>query len=81
MYISLANSCTRGFKRWSNAHLPDNDDDNSGGATPIAVAVSDPAAQAGTLASESMTSAISASWVAKSGARRQATMTALFATE
>jgi len=37
MYISLANSRTGGFKRWSNAHRPDNDDDNSGGATPIAV--------------------------------------------
>ena len=38
MYISLANSRARGFKKWSDAHRPDNDDDdNSGGATPIAI--------------------------------------------
>lgn len=38
MYISLANSRAQGFKKWSDAHRPgDNDDDNSGGATPIAL--------------------------------------------
>ena len=38
MYISLGNSSTRGFKKWSDAHPAGNDDDNdSGGATPIAL--------------------------------------------
>ncbi|HZT89297.1 MAG TPA: hypothetical protein VFA12_15085 [Stellaceae bacterium] len=37
MYISLADSRTRGFKKWSSAHRPDNDDDSPGGATPIAI--------------------------------------------
>ena len=37
MYISLTNSRTQGFKKWSDAHQPDNDDDSPGGATPIAV--------------------------------------------
>jgi len=38
MYISLTNSRTNGFKKWSDAHPPGNDDnDNSGGATPIAI--------------------------------------------
>jgi hypothetical protein len=36
MYIYLANSRTHGFKKWSEGHRPVNDDD-SGGATPIAV--------------------------------------------
>ncbi len=35
MYISLNNS---GFNKWSKDHGPNNDnDDNTGGATPIAV--------------------------------------------
>jgi hypothetical protein len=39
MYISLANSRARGFRKWSDAIRPVNDDDdNSGGATPIAIA-------------------------------------------
>ena len=38
MHISLNNSRTNGFKKWSDAHRPGNDDDdNSGGATPIAI--------------------------------------------
>ena len=37
MYISLANSREDGFKKWSDAREPDNDDDNLGGASPIAV--------------------------------------------
>jgi hypothetical protein len=39
MYISLANSRTTGFKRWSDAHTqrPANDDYSPGGATPIAL--------------------------------------------
>jgi hypothetical protein len=38
MYISLTNGRTQGWKKWSDAHRPDNDDDdNSGGATPIAL--------------------------------------------
>lgn len=38
MYISLNNSRANGFKKWSDAHRPGNDDDdNSGGATPIAI--------------------------------------------
>jgi hypothetical protein len=40
MYISLANSRTKGFKKWSDSHhRGSNDDDQPGGATPIAVAV------------------------------------------
>jgi len=39
MYISLSNSRADGFKKWSDSHRPGNDDfDNSGGATPIAIA-------------------------------------------
>jgi len=42
MYISLENSNASGFKRWSIDHPPGrNDDDHSGGATPIPVAVPD----------------------------------------
>ncbi len=38
MYISLTTSRTNGFRKWSDTHRPDNDDDdNSGGATPIAI--------------------------------------------
>ena len=37
MYISLANSRANGFMRWWDAHQPGNDDDNPGGATPIAI--------------------------------------------
>jgi hypothetical protein len=40
MFISLNDSRTNDFKKWSDAHLPGNDDDdNSGGATPIAINV------------------------------------------
>jgi hypothetical protein len=40
MYISLANSRSNGFKKWSDTHSPgSNDDDQPGGATPIAIAV------------------------------------------
>jgi hypothetical protein len=40
MYISLASSRSNGFKKWSDAHQPDsNDDDQLGGAKPIAIAV------------------------------------------
>lgn len=39
MYISLSKSCMQGLKKLSDAHRPSNDnDDNSGGATPIALA-------------------------------------------
>jgi len=37
MHISLTNSRANGFKKWSDANRPSNDDDNPGGATPIAV--------------------------------------------
>jgi hypothetical protein len=38
MYISLTNGRTHGWKKWSDVHPPGNDDDdNSGGATPIAL--------------------------------------------
>ena len=38
MHISLANSRINGFKKWSSDHPPSgNDDDNPGGATPIAL--------------------------------------------
>jgi hypothetical protein len=37
MYISLANHI-RDLQGWPVAHRPGNDDDDSGGATPIAVA-------------------------------------------
>jgi hypothetical protein len=38
MYISLSTSRAGGFKKWSNDHPASNDDDdNSGGATPIAI--------------------------------------------
>jgi hypothetical protein len=38
MYISLTTSRTDGFRKWSDTHRPDsNDDDNSGGATPIVI--------------------------------------------
>jgi hypothetical protein len=38
MYISLTDSRTNGFKSWSSGHPASNDDDNPGGATPIAMA-------------------------------------------
>jgi hypothetical protein len=37
MYISLADSRTNGFRNWSKDHPASNDDDNPGGATPIAI--------------------------------------------
>jgi hypothetical protein len=38
MYISLAHSRASGFKKWSDDHRqPDNDDDQPGGATPVAI--------------------------------------------
>jgi hypothetical protein len=38
MNISLASSRMNGFKKWSSDHPPSsNDDDNPGGATPIAL--------------------------------------------
>ncbi len=38
MRISLTSSTANGFKRWSDEHPAGNDDDdNSGGATPIAI--------------------------------------------
>jgi hypothetical protein len=37
MFISLAESRTAGFKKWSDGHRSDNDDDNSGEANPNAV--------------------------------------------
>ena len=38
MYIFLANSRAHGFKKWLDTHWPANDDyDDSGGATPIAL--------------------------------------------
>jgi hypothetical protein len=40
MYISLADSRSNGFRKWSETHSPgSNDDDQPGGATPIAIAV------------------------------------------
>jgi hypothetical protein len=38
MYISLNDSRTNGFRNWSKDHPASNDDDNPGGATPIAIA-------------------------------------------
>jgi hypothetical protein len=38
MYISFAESCAKGFKRWSVAHLPAGND-NDGGDVPKGVAV------------------------------------------
>jgi hypothetical protein len=39
MYMSLVNSRMHGFKKFWDAHRPGNDDDDgSGGATPIALA-------------------------------------------
>jgi hypothetical protein len=38
MYISFAESCAKGFKRWSAAHLPAGND-NDGGDVPKGVAV------------------------------------------
>jgi hypothetical protein len=37
MHISLTSSQVNGFKRWSDAQRPSNDDDSPGGATPSAV--------------------------------------------
>ena len=38
MYISLTNSRPVGFRKWSEAHRADNDDDdNPGGAKPVAL--------------------------------------------
>jgi hypothetical protein len=37
MHISLMSSQENGYKRWSDGRRPGNDDDNPGGATPIAV--------------------------------------------
>jgi hypothetical protein len=37
MYISLTNSRTNGFAKWSTDHRASNDDDNPGGAIPIAI--------------------------------------------
>lgn len=37
MYISLTSSRAYGFKKWSDANRPSNDDDQPGGATPTAV--------------------------------------------
>lgn len=37
MYISTAYSRTHGFLRWLESHRPGNDDDEPGGASPIAV--------------------------------------------
>jgi hypothetical protein len=38
MHISLASSRSIGFKKWSDDHPPDNDDDDPTGA-PVALAV------------------------------------------
>lgn len=40
MYISLADNSTPGFKKWSDARPPPGNDDidDSGGATPLALA-------------------------------------------
>jgi len=37
MHISLTSSQENGFKRWSDAHRPGNDDDSPSGAAPIVV--------------------------------------------
>jgi hypothetical protein len=37
MYISVAYGRTHGFLKWLEAHRPGNDDDEPGGATPIAI--------------------------------------------
>lgn len=43
MFISLAESRTRGFLKWSAVHRPDNDDDDdSGGTTPAALITPSP---------------------------------------
>ena len=39
MHISLTTSRTVGFKRWSDAHHPSNDDEGPGGAKPVAIAI------------------------------------------
>jgi hypothetical protein len=42
MRISLAQSRANGFTKWFNAHRPgSNDDDQPGGATPVAIAAPD----------------------------------------
>ena len=38
MYISFESSRAAGFKKWSDAHPPANDDDDPAGATPAALA-------------------------------------------
>jgi hypothetical protein len=38
MYISVTYSRTHGFLKWWEAHQPGNDNDEPGGATPIAIA-------------------------------------------
>jgi len=46
MYISLMNSLSSGFRKWSDAHQPDHSDDEAGGGTPIPISdppVDDPA--------------------------------------
>jgi hypothetical protein len=47
MYISLMNSLSSGFRKWSDSHQPDHNDDEFGGTTPLPIAeppVDDPAA-------------------------------------
>lgn len=39
MHISLISSRLNGFKKWSDDHPANGNDDDSGGATPIALAV------------------------------------------
>jgi hypothetical protein len=47
MYISLTNSLSSGFRKWSDSHQPDHDNDETDGRTPIPIAdppADDPAA-------------------------------------
>ena len=37
MYISLMNSLSSGFRKWSDTHQPDHDNDKAGGGTPIPI--------------------------------------------
>jgi hypothetical protein len=38
MYISLMNSLSSGFRKWSDAHQPDHNDDEAGRGTVVAIA-------------------------------------------
>lgn len=49
MYISLADSSTKGFKKWSDAHPPHSNDDDGDVARDDAIAVADPGTDRGVM--------------------------------